>query len=61
LIAAFGVNAEIWKDEEASVFIFMFGVFEVIKGGDNRASRAMRAAILDCDQSLAKVQGTRHV
>jgi hypothetical protein len=63
-IAACGANAGIGKDEEAGVFIVMFGIFEVIKGGDDGASRATCAAILDCDcadQLLAKVKGRRRV
>jgi hypothetical protein len=45
-IAALCPDTQIRKDKETGVFVVMLGVFEVIEGRDDRASRASRATIL---------------
>lgn len=45
-IAAFSPDTQIGKDEETSIFVVVFSIFEVVKGGDDRACRAASFSIL---------------
>lgn len=45
-VAALGADAEIGENKKAGVFVFVHGVFEMIKRGDDGSGGAARATIL---------------